>query len=69
MLDAPLSGSQEGADQGTLSIMVGGDEVEFKRALEVLKTLGSSRPKGTDRKGTMLWSGPLRIWLVSGFLR
>jgi 3-hydroxyisobutyrate dehydrogenase-like beta-hydroxyacid dehydrogenase len=54
MLDAPVRGSQEGADQGTLSIMVGGDEVEFKRALEVLKTIGSSRPKDTDRKSTTL---------------
>jgi hypothetical protein len=34
--------------------MVGGEEVEFKGALEVLKIIGSSRPKGTDRKGTML---------------
>ena len=42
MLDAPVSGSKEGADQGTLSIMVGGEEVEFKRALEVLKAMGNN---------------------------
>ncbi len=42
MLDAPVSGSKEGADQGTLSIMVGGNETEFERALPVLQAIGSS---------------------------
>jgi 3-hydroxyisobutyrate dehydrogenase len=42
MLDAPVSGSKEGADQGSLSIMVGGDETEFKRALPVLQAIGSN---------------------------
>lgn len=42
MLDAPVSGSKEGADQGILSIMVGGDEVEFNRALVVLEAMGNT---------------------------
>jgi len=42
MLDAPVSGSKEGADQGTLSIMVGGDESDYERALAVLEAMGST---------------------------
>ena len=40
MLDAPISGGSEGAAKGTLSIMVGGQESQFYRALPVLKALG-----------------------------
>ena len=32
MLDAPVSGGSEGAQNGTLSIMVGGEETEIGRA-------------------------------------
>lgn len=42
MLDAPVSGSKEGADQGTLSVMAGGDVADFNRALPILNTIGSS---------------------------
>jgi 3-hydroxyisobutyrate dehydrogenase len=42
MLDAPVSGSREGADQGTLSIMVGGDESEFERALKIFEAMGNN---------------------------
>jgi 2-hydroxy-3-oxopropionate reductase len=41
-LDAPVSGGQAGAEQGTLSIMVGGDETAFERALPILQVLGSN---------------------------
>jgi 3-hydroxyisobutyrate dehydrogenase len=40
MLDAPISGGSEGAAQGTLSIMVGGDEADVQRALPVLQAMG-----------------------------
>ena len=40
MLDAPISGGSEGAANGTLSIMVGGEEAEFQRALPVLQAMG-----------------------------
>jgi 3-hydroxyisobutyrate dehydrogenase-like beta-hydroxyacid dehydrogenase len=36
MLDAPVSGGEQGAIDGTLSIMVGGDEATFARAEGVL---------------------------------
>lgn len=40
MLDAPVSGGSEGAAQGTLSIMVGGESQNFQRALPVLQAMG-----------------------------
>ncbi len=42
MLDAPVSGGDVGARNGTLSIMVGGDESDFLRARPVLAALGST---------------------------
>ncbi len=41
MLDAPVSGGDVGAIEGTLSIMVGGDAQALERARPVLETLGS----------------------------
>jgi 3-hydroxyisobutyrate dehydrogenase len=40
MLDAPISGGSEGAANGTLSIMVGGAEADFARALPVFEAMG-----------------------------
>jgi len=39
-LDAPVSGGEPGAIAGTLSIMVGGDEGAFRRAIPVLERFG-----------------------------
>ena len=36
-LDAPISGGQAGAEGGTLTVMVGGDEITFKKAESVIK--------------------------------
>ena len=41
MLDAPISGGSEGAANGTLSIMVGGAETDFQRALPILEAMGT----------------------------
>jgi 2-hydroxy-3-oxopropionate reductase len=41
-LDAPVSGGDIGAQQGTLSIMVGGDEPAFQRALPILNVMGEN---------------------------
>lgn len=41
-LDAPVSGGTEGARDGTLAIMVGGDESAFERAQPVLKAMGKA---------------------------
>jgi 2-hydroxy-3-oxopropionate reductase len=42
MLDAPVSGGDVGAREGTLSIMVGGDAADLERARPVLDVLGAS---------------------------
>lgn len=42
MLDAPVSGGERGAMDGTLSIMVGGPEEAFERALPLLRVLGEN---------------------------
>lgn len=39
-LDAPVSGGVEGARDGTLAIMVGGDQQAFERAQPVLEAMG-----------------------------
>lgn len=42
MLDAPVSGGSEGAERGTLSIMVGGDAAQFERASPVFQAMGKT---------------------------
>ena len=39
-LDAPVSGGTEGARDGTLAIMVGGEAQAFERAMSVLQAMG-----------------------------
>ena len=39
--DAPVSGGTNGAEAGTLTIMVGGDEATFERARPILALMGS----------------------------
>lgn len=41
VVDAPVSGGTDGAEAGTLSIMVGGDDDDVARALPVLQACGS----------------------------
>jgi len=40
-LDAPVSGGVEGAKKGSLSIMVGGDRDQYKRAEDIFSAIGS----------------------------
>ena len=40
-LDAPVSGGTIGAEQGSLAIMVGGDQKTFDNAINVLKIMGN----------------------------
>lgn len=42
MLDAPVSGGDVGAQQGTLSIMVGGSAEDFEQAKPLLEVLGKT---------------------------
>ena len=41
-LDAPVSGGQAGAEAGTLSIMVGGTDAAFRRALPLFGAMGKN---------------------------
>ena len=43
-LDAPVSGGQAGAENGALTIMVGGDQATFDRVAAVLEMDGGSNP-------------------------
>jgi 2-hydroxy-3-oxopropionate reductase len=42
MLDAPVSGGEKGAIEGTLSIMVGGDKAVFEQVLPVFQAMGKT---------------------------
>lgn len=42
MLDAPISGGEEGAIDGTLSIMVGGDESVFEDVYDLFEAMGET---------------------------
>lgn len=42
MLDAPVSGGDPGAEEGTLSIMVGGREEDFERAKPLFDAMGET---------------------------
>ena len=59
MLDAPVSGGSEGAAQGTLSIMVGGEAEAFERAWPVLQAMGQKITRvGASGAAITLWSRP-----------
>lgn len=42
MIDAPVSGGEPKAIDGTVAIMVGGDEADFAQALPLLQVMGAS---------------------------
>jgi 2-hydroxy-3-oxopropionate reductase len=42
VLDAPVSGGEAGAQQASLSIMVGGEPADFERARPILETVGAT---------------------------
>ncbi len=54
MLDAPVSGSVPQAEAGQLTIMVGGGEMAYERALPVLAELGSVVRVGENGQGLLL---------------
>jgi len=62
MLDAPVSGGERGAQQGTLTIMVGGNRQTFERCLPLLEAMGKN----------IVWVGPngsgQRVKLVNQLL-
>ncbi len=57
-LDAPLSGGQAGAESGQLTIMVGGEQAVFERALPLLDCYAKARtrigPVGDGQRAKMV---------------
>jgi 3-hydroxyisobutyrate dehydrogenase len=57
-LDAPVSGGQAGAENGTLTVMVGGDEATFTRAKPVMESysrmIGLMGPAGAGQLTKMV---------------
>ncbi len=52
-LDAPVSGGTRGAESGTLSIMAGGSEEAFTRALPILAAMGKATHIGPVGSGQL----------------
>jgi 2-hydroxy-3-oxopropionate reductase len=52
-LDAPVSGGTKGAREGTLAIMVGGEQLDFERASGLLKLLGHPTYVGPAGSGQL----------------
>lgn len=57
-LDAPVSGGQAGAENGVLTVMVGGDEANFKKAEPVIdcyaRMIGLMGPTGSGQLAKMV---------------
>ena len=53
MLDAPVSGGEPKAIEGTLSIMVGGKKEIFEQVEEILKVMGASAVLVGDRRAAL----------------
>ena len=52
-LDAPVSGGTKGATDGTLAIMVGGEEAIFQTAVEVFEAMGRPTRVGPSGAGQL----------------
>ena len=50
MLDAPVSGGQGGAIQGTLAIMVGGDQEVMATCMPIFQAMGQRIPTARARR-------------------
>lgn len=54
-LDAPVSGGPEGAEQGTLTIMVGGEQTGSEQVMPILQVLGNNiQYLGSSGSGTVV---------------
>ncbi len=53
LIDAPVSGGTEGAEQGTLAIMAGGSEAAFQRVKPVFDAMGRAQRLGGLGAGSL----------------
>jgi 2-hydroxy-3-oxopropionate reductase len=61
-LDAPVSGGEPKAVDGTLAIMVGGDEAVFDEIVPVLQVMGPALRSPGRSVPAMSLSWPTRLW-------
>lgn len=54
VIDCPVSGLPAGAQAGTLSLMVGGDDDAIEKCREALETMGTIRPCGAIGMGQIV---------------
>jgi 3-hydroxyisobutyrate dehydrogenase-like beta-hydroxyacid dehydrogenase len=65
-LDAPVSGGQSGAENGTLTVMVGGDQEDFRKAQPVIKAYARRHLIGPSGSATHQDGQPdLHRWIDS----
>jgi 3-hydroxyisobutyrate dehydrogenase-like beta-hydroxyacid dehydrogenase len=64
VLDAPVSGSVPQVEQGTLAIMVGGDEATFQRVEPLLRQLGQTVTRVGDNGAGVLLKLAINISLA-----
>ena len=70
MVDAPVSGGVKGAQQGTLTIMVGGSEADVADVTELLRVFGKPRHVGPAGAGHALKAlnnlmSATHLWITS----
>ncbi|MET4639251.1 NAD(P)-dependent oxidoreductase [Mycetocola sp. 2940] len=70
LVDAPVSGGVKGAQNGTLTIMVGGADTDFHRVEDLLKALGNPAHVGAIGAGHALKSinnlmSAAHLWVTS----
>jgi 3-hydroxyisobutyrate dehydrogenase-like beta-hydroxyacid dehydrogenase len=64
MLDAPVSGSVPQVEEGTLTIMVGGDETTYQQVEPVLRQLGESVTRVGDHSAGLVLKLAINISLA-----
>ena len=69
MLDAPVSRGDVGAEEGTLSIMVGGDKEDFEHARPLFEVMGGTVTHVGPSGAGQLVKAPTRSWWPSSSRR
>ncbi len=68
LLDAPVSGGPKGAADGTLSLMVGGDQASLDRAMPILQVLGKTIRRVGDSGAGQLCKACNQIAIVASLM-
>jgi 2-hydroxy-3-oxopropionate reductase len=68
LLDAPVSGGPKGAADGTLSLMVGGDQASLDRAMPILQVLGKTIRRVGDSGAGQLCKACNQVAIVASLM-